>query len=42
MAMRYQSSAKKSNRKFEVVGARQLAVLTRLQRMRQDAGFSFL
>src|SRR5450755_4452492 len=26
MAMRYQSSAKKSNRKFEVVGARQLAV----------------
>jgi putative transposase len=26
MAMRYQSNAKKSNRKFEVVGARQLAV----------------
>ena len=26
MAMRYQSSAKKSNRKFEAVGARQLAV----------------
>ena len=26
MAMRYQSSAKKSNRKFEVAGARQLAV----------------
>jgi putative transposase len=26
MAMRYQSSAKKSNRKFEVVGTRQLAV----------------
>ena len=26
MAMKYQSSAKKSNRKFEVVGARQLAV----------------